>query len=331
MRAIDEKAVPADLQVAFEFDYRTQYATVFHDPSAEVSTFFVDAPQYFARNEKNPYGDWDDPERFAFFCRAACETIRHLGAPPDVVQVNDWMTALIPAHLHATYETDPYWARTGTLLTIHNLAFQGLFDPRDIPKFGFHPDTYRTEGGFEFHRSASMLKAGLLAADMLSTVSHRYALEIQTPEFGFKMDGLLRSRSRDLIGILNGVDYDHWDPRYDDAIAARYDVDHLERKADCKRDLLARFHLPVELERPVFGIVSRLSDQKGIDLIAQIAVPLIRTGAYLIQLGSGSTSYEDMFQSLRDTYPRSVGTFRGYNEALAHVISSCRAASSRAG
>jgi starch synthase len=320
IREINERVQPTDIQVAFEFDHRTQYATIFHDPSAEISTFFVDAPQYFARNDKNPYGEWDDPERFAFFCRAACEAIRRLGNPPDIVQVNDWMTALVPAHLHSTYERDPYWDGTGTLLTIHNLAFQGLFGARDISKFGFHSDTYRTEGGFEFYGTASMLKAGLLSADMVSTVSHRYAQEIQTPEFGFKMDGLLRARARDLVGILNGVDYDHWDPRFDRDIAVNYDIDHLERKADCKRDLLERFHLPTELERPVFGIVSRLSDQKGIDLIAQIAVPLLRTGAYLIQLGSGSTSYEDMFQALRDTYPRSVGTFRGYNESLAHAI-----------
>src|ERR1041385_2620572 len=139
MSKIDERVRPLGLQVAFEFDYQAQYAAIFHDPSAEVPTFFVDAPQYFARHERNPYGDWDDPERFAYFCRAACETIRHLGPAPDVVQVNDWMTALVPAHVRATYGSDPYWSGTGTLITIHTLAFQGLFAPRALPQFGFHP------------------------------------------------------------------------------------------------------------------------------------------------------------------------------------------------
>src|SRR5262245_31953250 len=167
---IAERARPTGITVSFEFDYRTQYASVWHDEWAEVPTFFVDAPQYFMRGMKGPYGAYDDGERFAYFSRAVCETIRHLGAAPDIVQCNDWMTALVPAHLKLTYRDDPYWRRTGSLLTIHNLAFQGLFHPSELPKFGFNPDTYRTEGGFEFHGTASALKGGLLATDMISTV-----------------------------------------------------------------------------------------------------------------------------------------------------------------
>jgi starch synthase len=318
--SIDERARPLDLSVPVEFDYRVQWSRIYYDASAPFPTFFVDAPQYFARGGKGPYGDWDDAERFAYFCRAACETIRALGPAPDVVQVNDWMTSLVPAHLRTTYADDPYWASTGTLITIHNLAFQGLFGPQDLPKFGFDPSTYRTDGGFEFHGTASMLKAGLLAADMISTVSRRYAQEIQTPEFGFKMDGLLRARSRDLVGILNGVDYEDWDPSHDPYIAAPYNADNLDGKVACKADLLSRYWLPHELERPVFGIVSRLSDQKGIDLIAAVIGRILQTGAFFVQLGSGASEYESMFQSLRDMFPRSVGVYRGYNEELAHKI-----------
>jgi starch synthase len=317
---ISERARPTEIVVPVEFDFRTQKSRLWFDDTAEVPTFFVDAPQYFMRGAKGPYGAHDDGERFAYFCRAACEAIRAIGPPPDVVQCNDWMTALVPAHARTTYGGDPYWRRTATLLTIHNLAFQGLFDAADLPKFGFSPSTYRTDGGFEFHGAASMLKAGLLAADQISTVSRKYALEIQTPEYGFKMDGLLRARARDLVGILNGVDYEDWDPAHDPNIAARYTVDHLEGKRECKRDLLERFWLPAELDRPVFGVVSRLSDQKGVDLIAATVTRLLDTGAFFIQLGSGSTEYENMFQSLRDAYPHRVGTYRGYNEPLAHAI-----------
>jgi starch synthase len=315
-----ERARPTDVVVPVEFDYHTQYSRLYFDDSAEVPTFFVDAPQYFMRGAKGPYGDHDDGERFAYFCRAACEAMRAVGPPPDVVQCNDWMTALVPAHMRVTYGDDPYWGRAGTLLTIHNLAFQGLFDPKDLPKFGFSPETYRADGGFEFNGVASMLKAGLLAADMVSTVSRKYAREIQTPEYGFKMDGLLRARSRDLVGILNGVDYEDWDPRHDPYIAAHYSIDDQVGKRECKRDLLERFYLPTELDRPVFGIVSRLSDQKGIDLIAATATRLVDAGAFFIQLGSGSSDYERMFQAMRDTYPHRVGIYRGYNDPLAHAI-----------
>jgi starch synthase len=319
-KPIIERARPLEIVVPVEFDHHTQYSQLYFDDSTEVPTFFVDAPKYFARGMKGPYGAHDDGERFAYFCRAACETMRALGPAPDIVQCNDWMTALVPAHIEVTYGDDPYWWRTGTLVTIHNLAFQGLFDGADLPKFGFSPKTYRTDGGFEFHGTASMLKAGLLATDMISTVSKKYALEIQTPEYGFKMDGLLRARSRDLVGILNGVDYDDWDPRHDPLIAASYSIDDLAGKVACKRDLLDRFFLPADLDRPVFGMVSRLSDQKGVDLIAATVTRLIESGAFFIQLGSGSTEYENMFQALRDTYPHRVGTYRGYNEPLAHAI-----------
>ena len=315
-----ERARPTDVVARVEFDHHTQESRIYVDDSAEVPTFFVDAPKYFMRGTKGPYGAHDDGERFAYFCRAACEAMRAVGPPPDVVQCNDWMTALVPAHIRVTYGDDPFWRRAGTLLTIHNLAFQGLFDPKDLPKFGFSPATYRTDGGFEFNGAASMLKAGLLSADMISTVSRKYAREIQTPEYGFKMDGLLRARSRDLVGILNGVDYEDWDPRHDPFIAARYSVDDPAGKRECKRDLLERFYLPTELDRPVFGIVSRLSDQKGIDLIAAVATRLVEAGAFFIQLGSGSSDYERMFQTMRDIYPHRVGIYRGYNDPLAHAI-----------
>lgn len=315
-----ERAQPAGFGVTVPFDFRDQWSAVYYDESTGIRTFFADAPQYFMRGRKSPYGDHDDAERFAYFCRAAVEIMRVLGVAPDIVQCNDWMTALVPAHIRVTYGNDPFWNRTGSLLTIHNLAFQGLFDPKDLPRFGFAPELNKSDGGFEFNGTCSMLKGGLLSADMISTVSRKYAKEIQTPEFGFKMDGLLRARSRDLAGILNGVDYEDWDPRHDPHIAAHFSVDDLSGKQACKLDLLARFHLPPELDRPVFGMVSRLSDQKGIDLVAATAMRLLEAGAFFIQLGSGSGQYEQMFQSMRDTFPHRVGTYRGYNDPLAHVI-----------
>jgi starch synthase len=176
------------------------------------------------------------------------------------------------------------------------------------------------EAGLEFHGGISFMKGGLLFSELITTVSPQYAREIQGTEMGYGMDGVVRSRADDLVGILNGVDYEDWDPRHDPYIAAHYSIDDQVGKRECKRDLLERFYLPTELDRPVFGIVSRLSDQKGIDLIAATVTRLVESGASFLQLGSGSSDYERMFQTLRDTYPHRVGIYRGYNDPLAHAI-----------
>jgi starch synthase len=222
--------------------------------------------------------------------------------------------------LQTVYRGDPYYARTVALFTIHNLAYQGLFDPGKLPKLGFGPDVYRTDGGIEFHDAASAMKAGLIASAAITTVSPTYAREIQTPEHGCKLEGLLRARRHDLIGILNGVDDELWNPETDRHIARNYGVTRLDGKTDCKADLLKRFGLPLEMDRPLIGSISRLVYQKGFDLVKQAAERMLQMNCTYVVLGSGETDVEDFFQWLRDVYPDRVGFYRGVSNELAHQI-----------
>lgn len=276
--------------------------------------FMIDAPRYFRR--PGFYGYNDDHERFAFFSRAALALVKRLGDAPDVVHLNDWFGGFAAVELKARRFSDPYFARTRTLFSIHNLAYQGTFDSRDLPRLGFHANDY----AFMSNGAASALKAGLSASDCLSTVSPTYAREIQTPAHGYGLDWLLRERSNRLVGITNGIDEDEWNPASDAHTAASFDVNNLDGKLECKRDLLRTFSLPEDLERPIIGSVSRLTPQKGFDLVRQAAYGLLDTGAFFVSVGSGASEYEDFFQSLRDHAPHQVGIYRGYSDALAHKI-----------
>jgi len=304
-----------DLRVPFAGGVK--YAAVWRDWMNGAPVYFIDNPEYFGRGYIYGYGDFD-AERFAFFSRAVIELAKRIGGPPDVVHCNDWQTGFIPAYLAKVYVSDPFFARTATLFTIHNLAFQGIFDPNLVLKFGFGWDVFQF--GMEFHGAANAMKAGIYFSTAVSTVSPKYAQEIQTPEFGVNLDGLLRQRRDSLIGILNGVDYNEWNPETDANISANYGIHDLSGKTACKRDLLEKYHLPVDLEKPVVAIVSRLTSQKGIDLIAQSVWRILETGAYFILLGSGAESYVGYFQHVRDTMPAQVGVYFGYNNALAHQI-----------
>jgi starch synthase len=307
--------VMGDLAVPFAGGVK--YAGVWLDYLDDVPFYFIDQPEYFGRGYIYGSGDFD-VERFAFFSRAVIELAKRLGPPPDIIHCNDWQTGLVPAYLASVYRGDPFFAPTRTLFTIHNLAYQGLFSPALLPHIGLGYDVF--EYGLEFHGQANAMKSGLFFSTALSTVSRKYAREIQTPEFGNNLDGLLRHRSGDLIGILNGVDYDEWNPAHDRYTVAHYSVDHLEGKRACKLDLLRQFHLPENLERPVVAIVSRLTSQKGLDLLAQAVWRILDTGAYFVLLGSGGESYEGYFQHVRDSRAEQVGVYFGYNAALAHKI-----------
>jgi len=308
--------LPGELRVPFNFGELR--VPVFVDRSGEVPVYFIDAPQYFSRAKL--YGETDDPERFAFFSRAVLELAKALGEHFDIIHLNDWMTGLVATYLKTVYPSDPAFDGTKTLFTIHNIAFPGLFRPEQLPKFGLPEWLNRAEGGIEFYQLASALKAGLVFSDAISTVSPRYAAEIQTPEFGEKFDGLLRARRNDLFGILNGVDYDEWDPETDKHIAANYSTDDLSGKLECKRDLLRHFELPEDLDRPLIGCISRLSDQKGFDLILAIAERMLAQGVAFVLLGSGEEEYERAFQALRDGKRSQVGVYLGFSNDLAHKI-----------
>jgi starch synthase len=294
-------------------DYR---AGVWFSDAAGAPSFLIDAPEYFAR--PSIYGFRDDHERFAFFCRAALALLKRLGAPPDVVHLNDWPGGFAATELRARRSYDAYYAQTRTLFSIHNLAYQGTFDPGALYDLGFgwpeQRDLFMTNG------AASALKAGLLASDWLSTVSRRYAYEIQTPEHGHGLEWILRERSDRLVGITNGVDYEVWNPETDSHLPAHYSAAELEGKRYCKLALLSRLGLPAELDHPLIATISRLTPQKGFNLIREASGAILETGAYFVALGSGAEEYEDFLQLMRDRAPRQVGIYKGFNEPLAHQI-----------
>jgi starch synthase len=278
-------------------------------------TYLIEAPHYYSR--ASIYGEPDDFERFAFFCRAATALLRRIGDATDVIHCNDWPCGFASVEMKARRPHDPFFEKTRILFSIHNLAYQGAFDPADLWWLGFaeHKDA------FTLSNAASALKAGLITADALSTVSPRYAREIQTPGQGAGLDWLLRARGNRLVGITNGVDYEVWDPETDSHIASNFSVADMSGKHQCKLDLLRRFGLPEEANRPIIAIISRLVAQKGYDLIKQAARGILDSGAFFIALGAGASEYEDFLQSWHDHAPHRVGVYKGYaGEPLAHQI-----------
>ena len=303
--------------VPVEWRGRVHTVRFFCSDAAGAPAYLVQAPEFFAR--PNVYGYQDDHVRFAFFSRAALALLKHLDWQANVVHGNDWPCGFAVAELRARRRYDAFFQNTKTLFSLHNVGYQGLFDPGDLWWLGFGDEPDRDD--FMLDRTASALKAGIIGADALSTVSPRYAREIQTREQGHGLDWLLRARSNCLAGITNGVDYDIWNPETDPHIAANFSVDDLSRKRECKLDLLRRFGLPEDPDRPVIAIISRLVGQKGYDLIRMIADWIVRTGSYFIALGAGAREYEDFLQHWHDVAPQQVGIYKGYaGEPLAHQI-----------
>ena len=291
-------------------------AKVFYSEANGSPTFLIDAPEYFHRD--SIYGYTEDYERFAFFNHAALVLLKRLNVAIDIVHLNDWHCGFAAVEIAHLRYWDSFWQNTRTVFSIHNLAYQGGFSSNELWKLGF--DSEFEQDHFAFDGYSSALKAGLSASDMLSTVSEKYSHEIQQTENGYGLDWLLRMRSDKLIGITNGVDYEVWDPKTDKSIESNYTHKDLKGKSDCKHALLEQFGLPIHMDRPVFAIVTRLTSQKGIELIQQVVGEIIDSGAYFIVLGSGDKSYEDFFRRLRDVAPKQVGVYIGYNEDLAHKI-----------
>ena len=277
----------------------------------------LEAPEFFARPKI--YGYQDDHIRYAFFSRAALALLKSLNWQADVVHGNDWPCGFAVAELRARRRYDQFFQNTKTLFSLHNVGYQGQFDPGDLWWLGFGDPPERDD--FMLDRTASALKAGIIAADALSTVSPRYAQEIQTRDQGHGLEWLLRSRRGRLVGITNGVDYEVWNPETDPHIAANFSAGDLSGKRECKIDLLRRFDLPQDVNRPVLAIISRLVGQKGYDLIRRIGDPILRSGAFFIALGAGAKEYEDFLQHWHNVAPQRVGIYKGYaGEPLAHQI-----------
>src|SRR5258707_8596751 len=312
-RGLLSGALIEDLEV--EWRGKRPVVRVWQSDALKAPSYLIDAPHYFDRGKI--YGDIDDFERFAFFCRAAIALVRRLGDAPDVVHCNDWPCGFAAVEMRARRQREDFFQNTRTLFSIHNLAYQGIFNPSDLWWLGF--SDYSAD--FMLKGAASALKAGIIAADAVSTVSPRYAREIQTSEQGYGLDWLMRARNDRLVGITNGVDYEIWNPETDPNLAAHFSADDLAGKRECKLDLLRRFGLPEEPARPIIAIISRLVSQKGNDLIRQAAPGILETGAFFVALGAGDREYEDFLQSWHDAAPRRVGIYKGYaGEPLAHQI-----------
>jgi starch synthase len=289
---------------------------------AGVQYFFVDDPEYFDREQLYGVGGEDYPdnaERFAEFARAAIEMAKQLWLP-DVIHCHDWQSALVPVLLQTTYAADPQLSAVPVVFTIHNMGYHGLF-PRDVlSRIGLPASLFRIDA-LEFFGHVNYLKGALIFSDYLTTVSRKYAQEIQTTEYGHGLDGVVRTRADHLVGILNGVDYSVWNPEVDSLIAARYSAKDLSGKQVCKRDLLAAFRLPEEnLGRPLIGIVSRFADQKGFDLMAQVADVLVEEELAIVALGAGEAKHERMFRELSQQFPEKVAVKIAYDNTLAHKI-----------
>ena len=292
---------------------------------AGVRIVFLDSPHYFDREFLYGVGsrDYDDnAARFAFLCRGALEWATSTGRRYDIVHAHDWQAGLVPVLLATTFRSHPTLAGTPAVFTIHNLAYQGLFPPESLATLGLGPDLMRVDA-LEFWGRISFLKGGILFSRTITTVSPRYAQEIQTPEFGFGFDGILRSRASDLVGILNGIDYDQWDPERDVHLPAPFSASYLEGKTACKRAVLETFGIPASdwtMGRPLVGMISRMVDQKGFDLVAAIADRLPELDASFVVLGTGERRYEDMWRALAAGHPERVGARIGFDEGLAHRI-----------
>ncbi len=265
-------------------------------------------------------GYYDNLERFAFFSRAALIFIKEFGFKPDIIHGNDWQTGLIPAYLKGLYKGDPFFKKAATVFTIHNLGYQGTFPSEKFFVTGL-PSSFFSPDGIEFWGKISLLKAGIVYADAVTTVSPRYSQEIQTPEFGFGLDGVLKERRQVLHGILNGVDYMTWDPSIDEHIAKRYGPETLEGKKKCKRALLDEMGMDSALmDRPVLGMVSRLVSQKGTDLLIKKSKDLSALGIGVIVLATGERLYQDSFMEWAGKDPKRIGVRIGFDERLAHSI-----------
>jgi glycogen/starch synthases, ADP-glucose type len=291
-------------------------AKAFYSEANGSPTFLIDAPSIFHRD--SIYGYREDHERFAFLSRAALTLLKRIGAPPDILHLNDWHTGFAAVELAELRYWDKYWRNTKSVFSVHNMAYQGVFDPGELSKLGFGSQFARN--AFDFNANASAMKAGLEVSDTLSTVSRRYALEIQAPENGYGLEWLTRQRNDRLVGITNGIDTEVWNPETDPELPAHFNQNDLSGKLECKRAMLEEFSLPVDLDRPILASITRLTAQKGIDLIMHVAGDVLAAGAYIISLGSGEKRYEDFWQRLRDFAPNQVGIFRGYSEPLSHKI-----------
>lgn len=295
-----------------------------HETEDGVTVYFLDREDLYDR--PNLYGGaggdyYDNPERFSFFCRGALTAASVLDLRPDVIHCHDWQAALIAPLLAGPHRSTTGLQRSRTVLTIHNIGYQGIYPAGRFPVTGLSAGEFFHMEGLEYWGNMNLLKGGIVYSDAATTVSPSYALEIQTPEFGMGLEDVLRARSASMRGILNGVDYRIWNPAADPSIAARYSPADMSGKAECKRDLLARSGLDASsADRPVLGIVSRLDRQKGLDLVVEAVDSLINLGTSLVILGAGDPAIQLRLEASAARLPGRVAVFVGFDDEMAHRI-----------
>lgn len=298
--------------------WRKQYAGLSQVIYEEIPYYFIDNEYYFKRD--GLYGHYDDGEKFSYYCRSVLEAIRHMDFAPDIIHFNDWHTGMIPVLLNEHYRHDPLYENIKTVYTIHNLKYQGVFGPEILNDLlGIGPDHFYS-GGMEFHGGVSFMKSGVNFANAITTVSETYAQEIQYPFFGEQLDGLLRDRSDVLYGITNGLDHDIYDPRHDPHIKWKFDSRGLKKKRSNKRELQEQFGLPVNEFTPMIGMVTRLADMKGLDLIEHVMDDIMQLDVQFVVLGTGEHHYENMLRYYQGKYPDKIRAHIEFNVGLSHQI-----------
>lgn len=288
----------------------------------DIPVYLLEHKGYFNREflYGTPEGDYpDNGKRFAFFCRAVIEILKKLDFRPDVLHCHDWQTALVPILLRYRFEKDPFFSRSATIFTIHNLAYQGLFPASDARGMGIDP-AWLTIDRLEYYDKINLMKGGILAADAITTVSRAYSREILTSDQGCGLEGVLQSRSSALHGILNGLDYSVWDPAEDRYLVKNYSAPAVAGKLANKLTLQNELGLEQNQTVPLLAMVTRLASQKGIDLLLDIAPQLAEDNLQLVVLGAGDESYMKRLRELHDTHPRNISVTFGFNTKLAHRI-----------
>lgn len=302
-------------------------------PGSDVPVWLVENPELFERDDpaqgrtiyqymhfglKRDYAD--NLERFSFFSRAVLEAVPHLGFIPDILHANDWQTGLVPVYLEEVYRQRPEFKTTRSVFTIHNIAYQGMFN-RGVLEVAGLPGWLFNHNQLEYHGHLNFLKSGIVYSSLVSTVSPTYSKEIQTPEYGCGLESLLQLSLHKLFGIVNGVDYAEWNPANDPHLVQTYDETTVkEGKAANKAELQQRYNITVDPTRPVLGMVARLVSQKGIDLVMSAAPGFLDLGCQIVFLGDGDREYHDQLQTFRDKYPNQVGLYLGFHEPLAHLV-----------
>ncbi len=302
---------------------RIEQVTLSYINWGTVIVFFIGNRKYFDRPElyRTKSGEYpDNDERFILFCRAVLEGCKFVGFRPDIIHCHDWQTGFIPAYLKTVYKLDAFYTRTRSLFTIHNIAYQGHYPYSTFEKAGFHPVDY-TPDKFEYYGGVSFLKSGLVFADNINTVSPNYAKEVQNdPAKGFGLEGLLRYRSKNFCGIVNGIDTEIWDPETDPVLPVGYDAFDFPRgKTACKMALLQECGLEQNAEKPVVGIVSRLDYQKGLDTVVNV-IERYKARVSFAVLGAGDPRLEKAYQALARNNPAGVAYRGRLDEELAHKI-----------